>query len=107
MVQGLLQHWDAYSVDQHDTWRRLYSRQVANLADKASPLYLDSLEAMALTFTQNEVPKIAAMESLLQATTGWSLTVVRGLIYVEDFFKLLAKKGFWTCTWVRSQDQLD
>ena len=107
MVQGLLQHWEAYSVDQHDTWRRLYARQVANLADKASPLYLDSLEAMTLTLTQNEVPKIAAMESLLQATTGWSLTVVPGLIPVEDFFNLLAQKRFCTSTWVRRPDQLD
>ena len=107
MVQGLLQHWDSYSVDQHDTWRRLYERQSTNLAGKASPLYLDSLEAMKLALTRNEVPRISAMEALLQSTTGWSLTVVPGLIPVEDFFKLLAQKRFCTSTWVRRPDQLD
>ena len=107
MVQGLLQHWDSYSVDQHDTWRRLYERQVTNLAGKASPLYLDSLEAMKLALTCNGVPRISAMEALLQSTTGWSLTVVPGLIPVEDFFKLLAQRRFCTSTWVRRPDQLD
>ena len=107
MVQGLVQHWDSYSVDQHDTWRRLYERQVTNLAGKASPLYLDSLEAMKLALTCHEVPRISAMEALLKATTGWSLTVVPGLIPVDDFFKLLAQKRFCTSTWVRRPDQLD
>ena len=107
MVQGLLQHWDSYSVDQHDTWRRLYERQATNLVGKASPLYLDSLKAMKLALTRNEVPRISAMEALLQSTTGWSLTVVPGLIPVEDFFKLLAQKRFCTSTWVRRPDQLD
>ena len=40
------------------------------------------------------------MEAQLQASTGWSLTVVPGLIPVEDFFELLASKRFCTSTWV-------
>ena len=107
MVQGLLQHWDAYTDDHHNTWKRLYERQVANLADKASPLYLRSLAAMQGALTRDDVPRISAMEALLQQTTGWSLTVVPGLIPVEDFFQLLAQKGFCTSTWVRRPDQLD
>ena len=107
MVQGLLQHWDAYTDDHHNTWKRLYERQVANLEGKASPLYLRSLAAMQGALTRDDVPRISAMEALLQRTTGWSLTVVPGLIPVEDFFQLLAQKRFCTSTWVRRPDQLD
>ena len=107
MAQGLLQEWEAYAPDHHDTWSRLYERQVDNLSDKASPVYLDSLRAMEGSLTSDSVPRIEAMEAQLQATTGWSLTVVPGLIPVQDFFKLLASKRFCTSTWVRRPDQLD
>ena len=107
MAQGLSQEWKTYSPDQHETWRRLYDRQRANLEGKASSLYLESLDKMGETLTSNAVPRISAMEAQLQGTTGWSLTVVPGLIPVDDFFKLLANKRFCTSTWVRGPDQLD
>ena len=107
MAQGLLQQWDAYAPDHHDTWRRLYERQRANLEGKASPLYLASLDQMSETLTCESVPRIPAMEAQLLETTGWSLTVVPGLIPVNDFFQLLANKRFCTSTWVRRPDQLD
>ena len=47
------------------------------------------------------------MESQLQSTTGWSLTIVPGLIPVEEFLHLLSNKAFCTSTWVRRPDQLD
>ena len=107
MAQGLLQQWDAYAPDHHDTWRWLYERQMGNLIGKASPVYLDSLRDMANSLTSDSVPRIEAMEAQLQAATGWSLTVVPGLIPVEDFFELLSSKRFCTSTWVRRPDQLD
>ena len=107
MTQGLLQQWEAYLPDHHETWFRLYARQESNLEGKASPLYLDSLKAMGSSLTCDAVPRIDAMEVQLQSSTGWSLTVVPGLIPVEDFFKLLASKRFCTSTWVRRPDQLD
>lgn len=107
MVQGLSQQWEAYVPDHHETWRRLYERQRANLEGKASPLYLASLDQMSETLTRESVPRISAMEAQLVETTGWSLTVVPGLIPVEDFFQLLANKRFCTSTWVRRPDQLD
>lgn len=41
MDQGLSQMWANYTPDHHDTWRRLYERQRANLEGKASPLRLE------------------------------------------------------------------
>ena len=48
---------------------------------------------MSKSLTSDSVPRIEAMEAQLQATTGWSLTVVPGLIPVQDFFKLLASEA--------------
>ena len=107
MVQGLLQQWDAYSEAHHDTWRRMYERQRKTLDGKASPLYLSGLDAMTGSLTCDTVPKVSAMETQLQEATGWSLTIVPGLIDVQDFFSLLAAKRFCTSTWVRRPDQLD
>ena len=107
MAQGLLQHWNEYAPSHHETWSKLYQRQKANLEGKASALYLDCLRAMEDSLTCDHVPRIAAMEAQLKASTGWSLTVVPGLIPVEEFFELLAAKRFCTSTWVRRPDQLD
>lgn len=107
MVQGLSQQWEAYVPHHHDTWRRLYERQRANLEGKASPLYLANLDRMVQSLTINSVPRVLDMESQLQSTTGWSLTIVPGLIPVEEFFHLLSNKAFCTSTWVRRPDQLD
>ena len=107
MTQGLLQHWNEYAPSHHETWGKLYQRQKDNLEGKASALYLDCLRAMEDSLTCDDVPRIAAMEAQLKASTGWSLTVVPGLIPVEEFFELLAAKRFCTSTWVRRPDQLD
>ena len=46
MTSGLVQNMQGYTEEQHTTWRLLYERQRANLDDKASPLYLQCLDAM-------------------------------------------------------------
>ena len=82
MTQGSLQHWNEYAPSHHETWGKLYQRQKANLEGKASALYLDCLRAMEDSLTCDHVPRISAMEAQLKASTGWSLTVVPGLIPV-------------------------
>ena len=72
MAQGFLQTWDAYAPEHHDTWRRLYERQVDTLSEKASPVYLESLGAMSESLTSESVPRIEAMEAQLLEATGWS-----------------------------------
>ena len=76
------------------------------LADKAAALYLENLDQMA-SMTHGEIPRVDAMAAELEATTGWGLEVVPGLIPVDDFFELLANRRFCTSTWVRRPEQLD
>ena len=56
--------------------------------------------------TRDDVPRISAMEALLQQTTGWSLNGA----WVDSSRGLLpafGPKRFCTSTWVRRPDQLD
>lgn len=95
-----------YDEVQHGTWSLLYRRQRENLADKAARLYLDALDGME-SLTEPTIPRVEVMSAQLEKTTGWGLVIVPGLIPVDDFFSLLARKRFCTSTWVRRRDQLD
>ena len=74
MAQGLLQ-WDACARPPRHV-ASVVRASSGHLSDKASPVYLDSLRAMSKSLTSDSVPRIEAMEAQLQASTGWSLTVV-------------------------------
>lgn len=95
-----------YDEVQHGTWSLLYQRQRENLEDKAARLYLDALDRMD-ALTEPTIPRVDEMSAQLAETTGWGLVIVPGLIPVDDFFSLLARKQFCTSTWVRRRDQLD
>ena len=95
-----------YDEVQHGTWSLLYQRQRENFEDKAARLYLDALDRMD-ALTEPTIPRVDEMSAQLAETTGWGLVIVPGLIPVDDFFSLLARKQFCTSTWVRRRDQLD
>ena len=64
----------------------------SQLGGKASPLYLDSLEAMEMALTRNEVPGFLPWRRCFNHH-GLVLTVVPGLIPVEDFSSFSPKSG--------------
>ena len=103
----LTQKFEDYTQEQHSTWNILYDRQKAHLQDKASRLYLDTLDAMSDTLTRTSIPMVEDMALQLKEATGWSIEIVPGLIPPSDFFNLLSKKKFCTSTWVRRKDQVD
>ncbi len=99
------QHWSAYSTEEHETWKILFSRQRQNLIDKAWSPYLECLPESAIH--ENAVPDFDDIDKSLLKTTGWTIEVVPGIIPVKDFFDLLAAKKFCSSTWLRRRDQLD
>lgn len=107
MTSGLVQNMQGYTEEQHTTWRLLYERQRANLDDKASPLYLQCLDAMVSSLTREQIPSVQRMEAQLSEHTQWTLKVVPGLIPADEFFELLARRCFCTSTWVRKRSQFD
>jgi phenylalanine-4-hydroxylase len=101
------QEYEKYTPIDHDTWNKLFTRQVANIQDKASTEYLESLEKINPVLNGGAIPRFDDLSAFLLKETGWTIEVVPGLIPVEDFFALLAQKKFCSSTWIRKPHQLD
>ncbi len=101
------QHYNDYTEEQMQVWNILYSRQVQNLADKASPAYLRCLKALEPAMHATMIPRFEDLDAALMAATGWSIEVVPGIIPVVEFFELLSRRRFCSSTWLRTMAQLD
>ena len=101
------QEFEKYSAEDFDVWKTLFSRQVDNLHDKACTEYLGALEDMKAVLKPERIPEFSQLNDWFETRTGWKMYCVPGLIPVDEFFELLAKKQFCSSTWLRSMDQLD
>ena len=79
------QDYGQYAEADHDTYRRLYARQLQQLPGLA----FDDIS-----------------ERLLKAT-GWQIVCVPGLIPEEAFFALLAARRFPVTDWIRRPEEFD
>lgn len=101
------QHYEAYSPQDQEVWNLLFERQMENLKNKAISDLWPCLAQAQAALNGNAVPNFEQLNQALEAATGWTIEVVPGLIPVEDFFALLAKKRFPSSTWLRKLEQLD
>ena len=101
------QDYSKYTKEDFDVWEILAERQIKNLQDKAHPEYIHCLNQLSDVLNPSEVPNFDKLNEKLLATHGWSISVVPGLIPVDQFFQLLADKKFCSSTWLRNMDQLD
>ncbi|MBS0200007.1 MAG: phenylalanine 4-monooxygenase [Proteobacteria bacterium] len=99
------QPWDDYSAADHDVWRQLYQRQREVLAGRASDEFLQAQDAMGMT--PDAIPKFSDLNKILEATSGWTLIGVEGLLPELDFFDHLANRRFPVSWWIRRPDQID
>lgn len=103
----MIQEMSKYTEEDHEIWGILFKRQWINLKEKVCEEYIDSLETLAATLNGDSIPDFKEVDEVLLKRTGWSIEVVPGLIEVEPFFTLLAKKRFCSSTWIRNRSQLD
>jgi phenylalanine-4-hydroxylase len=101
------QEMNKYTDQDRSVWKALFNRQAVNLLDKSCEEYLDCLEKLQPVLNAQVVPDFEELNAALKENTGWEIEVVAGLIPVEDFFMLLAKKKFCSSTWLRKPEQLD
>ncbi len=106
-MQELLQDYAKYTTEDTEVWNILAERQIQNLQDKAHPEYLRCLHLLKDELNADEIPDFEKLNHKLLATHGWSITVVPGLIEVNQFFELLSQKKFSASTWLRKKSQLD
>jgi len=107
LVAGLKQEYDKYTQQDHNTWNRLYTRQVEHLQGKAYSKYFDCLEELNSCLNEQAIPDYEELNNKLMQKTAWSIHVVPGLISVDDFFDLLSQRKFSASTWIRKPEQLD
>lgn len=99
------QPWDDYSSADHSVWSTLFERQHEVLVGRACDEFLAAQKAMGMTSQQ--IPRFSDINRLLQATTGWQLIGVEGLLPELTFFEHLANRRFPVTWWIRRADQLD
>jgi len=98
------QRWQAYTVEQHDLYRRLHQRQTAQLPGLACDEFIDAVRHLGPADT---IPRFDDINARLLPATGWQVVAVPGLIPEEAFFALLAERRFPVTEWLRTPEEFD
>ncbi|WP_416896373.1 MAG: phenylalanine 4-monooxygenase [Minwuia sp.] len=99
------QGYEAYTDQDHETWRLLFERQAAMLPGRAAPEFVDGLDALGVD--AGGIPNFERLSDRLEDATGWRIVAVQGLISDEVFFDLLSRRRFPVTNWIRKPEQLD
>lgn len=94
-----------YSAAEQRIWQTLIERQLPIIQGRACREYLDGLAQLQLPST--EIPQLAAINRVLQASSGWQVVPVAALIPFQTFFELLASRRFPVATFIRREEELD
>ena len=98
------QAYAQYSEADHDTYRRLYARQLQQLPGLACDEFVCAVRQLG---APERIPRFDAVSERLMKATGWQLVGVPGLIPEEAFFALLAARRFPVTDWIRQPEEFD
>jgi phenylalanine-4-hydroxylase len=98
------QAWSEYSDADHDTYRRLYMRQLQQLPGRACNEFISAVQQLG---EPDRIPRFDAISERLMRSTGWQVVSVPGLIPEEAFFALLAARKFPVTDWIRKPEEFD
>jgi phenylalanine-4-hydroxylase len=98
------QRYSRYTASDHDTYRRLFARQVQQLPGLACEAFISAVPHLG---TPQQIPVLDAVSAQLVRATGWQLVAVPGLIPEEAFFALLAARKFPVTEWIRTPNEFD
>jgi phenylalanine-4-hydroxylase len=98
------QAYGRYTVADHDTYRRLYARQVQQLPGLACDEFIAAVQLLG---TPECIPHFDAVSERLMRATGWQIVGAPGLIPEEAFFALLAARKFPVTDWIRRPEEFD
>ena len=93
-----------YTAADHDTYRRLYARQLQQLPGLACDEFIAAVQQLG---TPERIPHFDAISERLLKATGWQVVGVPGLIPEEAFFALLAQRKFPVTDWMRRPEEFD
>lgn len=93
-----------YSATDHETYRRLYARQLQQLPGLACEEFIAAVQHLG---APERIPHFDAISERLMKATGWQIVGVPGLIPEEAFFALLAERRFPVTDWIRKPEEFD
>jgi phenylalanine-4-hydroxylase len=99
------QDWSRYSSTEHATWDALFARQVAMLASRVAPEFLEGIDVLRMS--KPGIPDFDELSERLYKATGWRVVAVPGLIPDEVFFENLANRRFVAGRFIRTPQQMD
>lgn len=99
------QPYELYSADNHEAWRRLYSRMLPRWHRYANEHFLRGIAS--LCFDPDHVPRLAEVNRFLQPLTGFKAKAVSGYIPAFLFFDCLRNREFPTTVTIRPPDRLE
>jgi len=98
------QDWAQYTAADHDTYRRLYTRQLQQLPGLACDEFIAAVQQLG---APEHIPRFEDISERLLKVTGWEVVGVPGLIPEEAFFALLAERRFPVTDWIRKPEEFD
>lgn len=98
------QAWDRYSSVDHEIYRRLYARQLGQLAGLACDEFIAAVNKLG---SPERIPRFDEVSERLMKATSWQIVSVPGLIPEEAFFALLAERRFPVTDWIRKPEEFD
>jgi len=102
------QNYVGYTEENQETWRVLYDRQMAYLANNASDVYLSG--ARSINLVRDHIPYLEGPQSVntfLMPLTGWQSKAVPGYLPAKAFFACLARREFPTTIVIRSRESIN
>ena len=93
-----------YSLADHETYRRLYARQLQQLPGLACDEFIAAVRQLG---APDRIPSFDEISESLSRVTGWEIVAVPGLIPEEAFFALLAQRKFPVTDWIRRPEEFE
>ena len=99
------QPYELYSEENHEAWRRLYSRLAPRWERYANEHFLKGIRSLCLD--PMRVPKLTDVNRFLNPLTRFQAKAVSGYVPAFLFFDCLRNREFPTTITIRRSDQLD
>lgn len=97
--------WGRFTMRDHDTWDRLYARQVRHLEGRVVSQFFTGLRRLDLQAPG--IPKLKLLSQRLEAISGWKLVSVAGIVPDDAFFSMLTDRVFPIGNFIRDGEHLD
>jgi phenylalanine-4-hydroxylase len=99
------QPYELYTDENHESWRRLYSRMLPRWERYANRHFLSGIQSLCLN--PQRVPRLDEVNRFLSPLTGFKAKAVSGYVPAFLFFDCLRNREFPTTVTIRRSDKLD